>query len=148
MKNLCNFNIFIYSYWLHWDVVCLSIGPIWTHFERPGGTQSLPRGGCGSVVSTRKINANLGWLLSLQIIRPGQYEEAQGLKYNEKTIVFLTFAFLHIGSIGTLFVRPLGPSGIISSALGGLKIFHGGTADQSFRHEKSMRTWDDYSASK
>ena len=39
------------------------------------------------------------------------------------------------------------PSGLILSALGGPKIFHGGSANHLFRHEKSMLTWDDYLAS-
>ena len=72
--------------------------------------------------------------------------KAQGFKYSGKTNVFLKLVFFHIGSIWTLFVRPWGPSGLILTTLGAPKIFHGGGADQSFRHEKSMLTWDDYLA--
>ena len=70
------------------------------------------------------------------MIKPRQFVEAQGFKYSEKTYVSLTFPFLHIGSIWTLFVRPWGPSGLILGALVGLKIFHGAGADHSFRHKK------------
>ena len=58
--------------------------------------------------------------------------KAQGFKYSGKTNVFLSLSFFHIGSIGTLLVRPWSTSGIILGSLGRPKIFHGAHCGSSW----------------